>query len=347
MWYIEFEGRQIMDFVVKSRRSFDVTQLDDVLTYLKTGKTQHTYNGHPLFTVNSTAAEVAIDGIVYSAGDCGCLHPVSKRSFVSGMIVKSPNKSHKLLLINNADFDDSEDLAYGADSDQMVSMSFLCFYRMFSNDVIRGQISMVKEKELDLRAAELFVQRKMKILDVWGDSIVRAPATESPGLGYTWLRYRGYWHRSGTLLIQCRNKTYLFGADEGAYFGVELSEKVKTIKEAYKSLMPKEIRNKKGVLRQGEWFFVPVSVNELPAVDKCVAEFVNISLPRASEESNLHEVTGCEDGRIDQDGNIFFFNDGYVDIDHDEHEDLHFTKSGWYRVYKNTAVRSMSQTGVD
>lgn len=76
-------------------------------------------------------------------------------------------------------------------------------------------------------------------------------------------------HFVGAMLIQVKNKQFLFDVDRGELphyrfnpFLSELPRKVKSIEEAYKVLKPKEVRQaeKKGlkVRRQGEWFFIPV-----------------------------------------------------------------------------------------
>lgn len=76
-------------------------------------------------------------------------------------------------------------------------------------------------------------------------------------------------HFTGACLFRIESKLFLFDIDRrevehGIFnpFLVELPVKVKTIAEAYESLKPQEVKDAieagKDVLRQGEWFFIPV-----------------------------------------------------------------------------------------
>lgn len=53
-------------------------------------------------------------------------------------------------------------------------------------------------------------------------------------------------------------KYMLFGRDDGQNFLVELYDKPKTVKDAYKSMIPLEGRTKRKILRQGDLFFIPI-----------------------------------------------------------------------------------------
>ena len=61
---------------------------------------------------------------------------------------------------------------------------------------------------------------------------------------------------------------FLFGKDEGHYFIAQLPEQVESVKEAHDVLLPEAVRNltpaqRRKVLRQGEFFFVPVTDGEV------------------------------------------------------------------------------------
>jgi hypothetical protein len=66
----------------------------------------------------------------------------------------------------------------------------------------------------------------------------------------------------------------LFGMDEDSYFGVKLADNPNTVNEAFKSLMPKEVCNKKHWKRQGEWFALPIDVEKLPKITEIAAEYL-------------------------------------------------------------------------
>lgn len=79
-------------------------------------------------------------------------------------------------------------------------------------------------------------------------------------------------HFIGAMLIEVDNRQFLFDIDRNEIkhyrfnpFLVELPKKVKTVKEAYDALIPKEVKDskKKNILRQGEWFFIPVNFNQI------------------------------------------------------------------------------------
>jgi hypothetical protein len=159
----------------------------------------------------------------------------------------------------------------------------------------------------------------------------------------------GNWHQAATVVL--RHKTtegdLLVGQDEGTYFGVLLNRQVNTVDEAYAALMPQELASRRNILRQGEWFIVPVKEKEVPKVKDCLTEFQQLVLPRESEESNEHVVEAChgENGRISKNGKIFVRG---LELSHSDHEAVsRGYKDGWHTFYRNTAIRSVSEQGVD
>jgi hypothetical protein len=163
------------------------------------------------------------------------------------------------------------------------------------------------------------------------------------------------WHRSGSALVHDNKSdtSYLFGQDEGTYFGVELPSPCYTIANAYKILIPEEARGV-GFIRQGEWFAVQVDAPpELPDTTLLVSkvnnangvENIDLYLPLDTPESNKHTLMDVEEIRVGKDGQMYV-RGGY--LDHDQHAAIQFQpEDQWYTFYKNTAVRSVSQEGVD
>ena len=167
------------------------------------------------------------------------------------------------------------------------------------------------------------------------------------------------WHRPSTMLFSFMDKTYLVGQDEGTFFGCELADHPKTITQAYKGLIPQEIRNCRNLSRQGEWFLKPIRKSQLPTINDILAYSTNIDLPLDSIDSNPHTLHGYV--AITSDGiyvsNDSLFNDDSMDIEleHSDHDPVCFAiktyeknvKHKCFKIYKNTAVRSVSVDGVD
>lgn len=157
------------------------------------------------------------------------------------------------------------------------------------------------------------------------------------------------WHKSATVVIREGKRSFLMGQDEGTYFGCILQDNPKTVEEAYVSLMPKEIRGMRGVIRQGEWFAVPVAAKLVP--DKTSNDTLifgdsdndnGINMPVEDEDSNIHTVTG--DFIVTKKGEFFARN---FSMSHTDHEEMHGDTNQWYRFVRNTAVASFSAEKVD
>jgi hypothetical protein len=162
-------------------------------------------------------------------------------------------------------------------------------------------------------------------------------------LGFS-LIYRGYkyiWHKSGHVLVTANNKYYLFGQDEGQYFGVELPKKVTTIDAAMKCLTPKGAEKSP---RQGEWFVVkcdkPKDILIKPGCNE-YNDVLPLILPQDTRDSNPHKINAKEI-IISKKGEIYAFNGC---LTHPEHSRINF--AGWVKFVKNTAIRSVSAEGVD
>lgn len=99
-------------------------------------------------------------------------------------------------------------------------------------------------------------------------------------------------HFVGAMVLSVKGKYFLFDVDRGELphyrfnpFLAQLPKKCKSIKEAYDMLKPLEIvkAEKKGlkVLRQGEWYFVPTTKQEVPKMPSLPQELqTEIKEPR-------------------------------------------------------------------
>jgi hypothetical protein len=248
-------------------------------------------------------------------------------------------------LIGNGD----EDI-HSIDVEADLTVSFACLAGLFKGaeyvenaetieDVARmlgaGKIELIaftKDSYKSLTTAE-----KAKIKDM---EVRKAQAVLNRPVGFTLVGER--WHRSATAVFKHKNKSWLVGQDEGSYFGVVLKDNPKTVDAAFTSLMPKEARGKKGVMRQGEWFAVPLGKDEeVPECAWDVVQFTSIILPKENNESNDHELS-CGDGRL-RGSEIFVHN---FRLEHDQHAGI-ADQNGWYKIVRNTAERSVSVQGVD
>ena len=170
-----------------------------------------------------------------------------------------------------------------------------------------------------------------------------------PQRGFSVIKKNGdyYWHKSEYVLMYDigLKKSYLLGQDEDQYFGVELPSNPKNVDEAIECLKPKEIRNIH-CDRQGEWFFVPVDVKNVPSKDDEITVVIEAQDPSAcvilprTIDGNPHILSA---GEIRIKDNIIYAFD--PTLEHDQHETMMST--GWIKFVKNTAVRSVSVDGVD
>jgi len=150
------------------------------------------------------------------------------------------------------------------------------------------------------KAEELYVPKmswnrvtgQFRFMDIWDDKEAQTPPPKTAKIrklhkeqvynqkrdlvdGYSWeqliegnLENR---HFIGAMVIEVSNKYYLFDVDRRELtfyrfnaFLSELPKPVKTIAQAYDSLIPDKVRQArkegKAVLRQGEWFFIPATL---------------------------------------------------------------------------------------
>lgn len=146
------------------------------------------------------------------------------------------------------------------------------------------------------------------------------------------------WHRSATVLVKnAKTETrFLLGSDEGQYFGVELKGQPNTVDEAFLDLTPEAARVA-GTKRQGEWYAVPVEEAEVP---ESVGVIEDMVLKKDDPESNNHNLSAY----VIRIGNGVVFAKNW-ELQHSQHVTL--TAKGWVKFLRNTAVRSVSEEGVD
>lgn len=80
----------------------------------------------------------------------------------------------------------------------------------------------------------------------------------------------------------------LLGMDETAHFIAALPEQVTSVKDAHRVLKPKNKRLKKKSVRQGEWFFTPVSDSLERRLDQFAIEFPRQVRPTDLEWGSTH-----------------------------------------------------------
>jgi hypothetical protein len=144
-------------------------------------------------------------------------------------------------------------------------------------------------------------------------------------------------HEDVVIKTSAFNRTLLMGWDESHLFVARMPEKVKhivSVKDAHQALKPAIVHNKQkrskgrrkvyGIKRQGEWFFIPASINEEKLIQNNW-RFI-YSRQRISRGGNPHIASKI----------VEIFGKKYVKgrITHRDHKTL--TLVGWYRVVRNT-----------
>jgi len=132
-------------------------------------------------------------------------------------------------------------------------------------------------------------------------------------------------------------RRYLLGMDEAHLFIAELPQEgaINKVKEAHEILKPEYVikseKETKRIKRQGEWFFIPVTTKEQNLID--------------NNENLIEKKQPIEGGRNPHiaDQLISIKDEIYVKgkIKHVEHRTLKL--NGWFRVLKNTEVRSQTR----
>lgn len=260
-------------------------------------------------------------------------------------------------LILNADLEDSDYGPYmslvGIEGfENYPTLSFQCLANFESKNPSNHTINKICKKLKGVLKVVDFqpdhsiplTKREINTYKRWDESFHNGPCpVPPPDKSYTIVDNVDtvIWHKPASVVVTDTDtkQCYLFGQDEGQYFGVELPVSVSSVKEAFEVLVPKEAKGT-DYHRQGEWFLVPVSAKDVPDEKDCIItieEYFN--LPRENPDSLFHVVTSHETRILDQ---IYSRN---PNVTHDEHHDL--CLKGWYTFHRNTAIRSVSVDGVD
>lgn len=343
--------------VVEHEEYADASQLE---TFLKTGNNPPlSYQQNPVFMYGqNTCGWILKDNLFfYFETGCGSLGDISETFDFKdaldqdpvGVLLYQKTKSTKYVVLANGDMDIDDSLVITIEPLKMPVVSFNCLTQFYGDPLYSDSVLNVLKK---------IANGTIQLLDHTCDERVELTRKEKtvlrrkngaallkPKLGFSLVNKK--WHRSGTCLFrdESTGQCFLLGQDEGTYFGVELSSKASTVKEAFELLTPKEARGV-GVKRQGEWFMVPVKEKDVPDTKDTLLQFEtdyhgHAFLPLETRNSNRHDIT-TTDGRVGKDGKVYAKN---PNISHDQH--VNISGSGWFTFYKNTAVRSVSQEGVD
>jgi hypothetical protein len=280
-------------------------------------------------------------------------------SIRNGLIVEN-----QLLL--NADEDDNGDSLVADESFKSYPcLSFNCLANLIAKKVVYPDscediIAGANLKLIDFTVAEIrpvskavrqnyaSARRASKFsFHVW------AATQKAPELGFSLINDGNLkWHKSPTVVLRNGKESYIMGQDDGTYFGCVLADNPSNLAEAFLSLMPEEARNRKGVVRQGEWFAIPVanqkSVPDIYSKDVILyansdnGEIDGLILPIEDQHSNCHHF---QNGEVVVTRNGFFARN--FSIDHSEHPSLRGKNGVWYTFARNTALRSFSAEKVD
>ena len=153
----------------------------------------------------------------------------------------------------------------------------------------------------------------------------------------TWNRVEKEWQYQ-TQRTPSYIRNYLMGMDESHLFIAELPKKsgsINKVKEAHKALKPKIViiseKKLNKIERQGEWFFIPVTSEELELIEEN-HQFIEKKMPlginsrRARNAHVADELVNIED--------ILYVRGK---ISHIEHKTLKL--HGWFKVMRNNEAR--------
>lgn len=245
-------------------------------------------------------------------------------------------------------------------------MSFKILASLVARKNMTGEGSDVEQAAMDY---VLKNRSRITVIDYTGDEWVSKPHNYAGKIGtekYNRLAQhpmhkQGYslamkgnkyqWHRPSTFVVAYSGRYFVLGQDENQYFGSELPKgsEPRTIAEAFDALKPEAVRSYSGkvaVLRQGEWFAVPVPEKQVPKAVDCYVLDSGVVLPREDESSARHEVTAVEDICVGPDGRIYA-KEFRMEHSEGDHANLHGESGQWYTFYRNTSVANYSDKGMD
>lgn len=148
---------------------------------------------------------------------------------------------------------------------------------------------------------------------------------------------RRYYHVGDSAYQVCQHApetttAFLVGIDESSYFISQLPKLVTSVDEAHEVLKPAGLGN--NYLRQGEWFFVPVT-------DSPVVEDLDARLRRSLKRHNSATLGGLERRSSHRGITVTAYGGRYaigpiVDTRNGHHKRLML--NGWHKVMRNTEV---------
>lgn len=262
-------------------------------------------------------------------------------------------KNKNIVILNGDDrsFGETRD---ARDGDGIFTISFECLKQMFK---LKSQWQVIKElasgniQIVDFSKDEcikLSAKDRRQIKESKGDKN-KIRAIKPPEFGFS-LVGTALWHRAAWICFKDKkNNFYIMGQDEGSYFCSQLPNVFKTQnitwRQALRALMPKEAGH--DTPRQGEWFMVKVNDKNIPSLVDCItfnnSESNNLVLPIDHEDANWHELITYQ-FRISKNGTIY--TRGFI-LRHSGHANIERDQDSWYKIVRNTAVRSVSVQGVD
>lgn len=303
-----------------------------------------------------------------------------------------PKAKGGVIVLRTGDDTGTDDSGY-YDSMERVSVPYLktstisirCLTRMVSdtdqaddinslNDALESGIEVVALTEEEQRPASAAINAKYVAFKASTGKTWQAFMTEftAPAAGFVLRQWdnKVEWHRSPYLVINAKNidGSLLFGVDESSYFCCELPTRVKSVQAAFDKLVPTSIQKISGVMRQGEWFAVPVDTKKVPTLEKCEMliggcadefdgdginhengdtpdNYSGFALPVEDATSARHIVSSPEEIRVYA-GKVYALSPT-VSHSRNEHAELVGLDNQWYTFVRNTAVRSVGEANVD
>lgn len=342
-------------------------ELTSLTDFLRDGKSKYECYGFPVLRDENESIWWFQGGMLYLACYKLTKHPLTIGELMdkelgtelSGVIVKNSGRHRKFkgwksILLLNGDENETND-------GEFPTISLSCIGRFFgikddaeksARLLVDGAVKLVDftldEIQPLTKDQEEFIQKGCS-----GDLAKFRELYDPPGDGFVPVYARDgiRWHRPGSVLLRDGTSRILLGQDDGSYFGCRFPGRPATVKEARESLIPRQLRGRKDLSRQGEWFAVPVPDKKIPSVTKCAVLAEEIDLPVEHEESARHSVdcTASPDSgdpiRVVSDGRVFAYCPRVVHSA-DNHPDLKLN-GGWYTFVRNTSTESHTVDGVD
>jgi hypothetical protein len=139
---------------------------------------------------------------------------------------------------------------------------------------------------------------------------------------------------SCTANLEATKLTLLVGVDETAHFICALPKKVKSVKAAHEALRPKGVP--RNALRQGEWFFVPVTKKERKAIEEHILKDP-YRVGRGSLESfSSHEASAIVFLDRNKKNEVRYVNISVYDARPNRHKAI--LLNDWHKIVRNNEI---------